>query len=507
MFNNAVLDVFIGLMFIFLMYSLLATAINEFIATLFAYRHRMLEKAIEQMIDGKSYSYYWWDKLVNIFNWIFRKAEIIGAKKDADGNDLSLRHFMSNEKIYDSNEKTNKHPKFHVRRAKLDKKRELFASNIVNHPLYRRKAEHSILFKKPAYLKAETFSDILMDILSKGKSSSSAVPILMNDIRSFVTDELNNNPGLKEILNLYIEQANGDVQKFKLLLENWFDDTMERVSGWYKRQSNKILLLIGFCLALAFNVSTITIINKLSKDKKVREALVQNASDYVRTHYVNDTGKIVSKTTPPQGNTEAKIPPTDTKDKKGRSDKKDSAALSDKKDFSLSKSGTVTSNDDSLQRRARQQLQEIKELYEKSIEDNNTLIGLGWGDYGYTKDTITYNKLRDSLETIKDTVAFKNQNHISNFAEYKTQTLKKVPPYPSWWQKLLYILGQVLSNPKFILGFLITAFAVSLGAPFWFDLLNKFVNLRVTGTRPEANKNVPSKTVTLNSQPDPDSVA
>jgi len=32
-----------------------------------------------------------------------------------------------------------------------------------------------------------------------------------------------------------------------------------------------------------------------------------------------------------------------------------------------------------------------------------------------------------------------------------------------------------------ILGWLITAFAVSLGAPFWFDLLNKFVNIRASG--------------------------
>jgi hypothetical protein len=34
------------------------------------------------------------------------------------------------------------------------------------------------------------------------------------------------------------------------------------------------------------------------------------------------------------------------------------------------------------------------------------------------------------------------------------------------------------------LGLLITIFAVSLGAPFWFDLLNKFVNLRASGPPP-----------------------
>ena len=35
-----------------------------------------------------------------------------------------------------------------------------------------------------------------------------------------------------------------------------------------------------------------------------------------------------------------------------------------------------------------------------------------------------------------------------------------------------------------LLGLLITAFAVSLGAPFWFDTLNKFMNIRSAGSSP-----------------------
>ena len=36
-----------------------------------------------------------------------------------------------------------------------------------------------------------------------------------------------------------------------------------------------------------------------------------------------------------------------------------------------------------------------------------------------------------------------------------------------------------------ILGWLLTAAAISLGAPFWFDLLNQFINLRGAGTKPQ----------------------
>jgi hypothetical protein len=34
-----------------------------------------------------------------------------------------------------------------------------------------------------------------------------------------------------------------------------------------------------------------------------------------------------------------------------------------------------------------------------------------------------------------------------------------------------------------LFGWIITALAISLGAPFWFDLLNKIVKLRGTGTK------------------------
>jgi hypothetical protein len=39
-----------------------------------------------------------------------------------------------------------------------------------------------------------------------------------------------------------------------------------------------------------------------------------------------------------------------------------------------------------------------------------------------------------------------------------------------------------------IAGLLLTTLAISLGAPFWFDLLNKLVNLRATGTPPPATE-------------------
>jgi hypothetical protein len=44
-----------------------------------------------------------------------------------------------------------------------------------------------------------------------------------------------------------------------------------------------------------------------------------------------------------------------------------------------------------------------------------------------------------------------------------------------------------------ILGLMFTALAVSLGAPFWFDMLNKLVNLRSAGKKPAATKPDPDQ--------------
>ncbi|EMS32592.1 hypothetical protein C943_01319 [Mariniradius saccharolyticus AK6] len=48
-------------------------------------------------------------------------------------------------------------------------------------------------------------------------------------------------------------------------------------------------------------------------------------------------------------------------------------------------------------------------------------------------------------------------------------------------------------NPKSIPGWIITIFAVSLGAPFWFDTLNKLVNLRAAGKMPNGVSSISSE--------------
>lgn len=80
--------------------------------------------------------------------------------------------------------------------------------------------------------------------------------------------------------------------------------------------------------------------------------------------------------------------------------------------------------------------------------------------------------------------------------ENQRSTAEKPVPPPIIGEKLP--LGWDRTNPELfpqnrnswllkILGWLLTAVAVSLGAPFWFDLLNKFISVRGSTKPKETN--------------------
>jgi hypothetical protein len=63
----------------------------------------------------------------------------------------------------------------------------------------------------------------------------------------------------------------------------------------------------------------------------------------------------------------------------------------------------------------------------------------------------------------------------------------------SYWDVFVRLLQ------KHVLGWILTILAVSIGAPFWFDMLNKFMNIRNAGRAPDepADKSRPTATVLL----------
>jgi hypothetical protein len=87
---------------------------------------------------------------------------------------------------------------------------------------------------------------------------------------------------------------------------------------------------------------------------------------------------------------------------------------------------------------------------------------------------------------------------VSDTADYKKMVTEKAKSLldesliPMGWEKGNYPGKSFDRDPLAwlvkLLGWFITAMAASLGAPFWFDMVNKFINLRGTGKKPNNDK-------------------
>src|SRR5688572_9085975 len=61
------------------------------------------------------------------------------------------------------------------------------------------------------------------------------------------------------IVTVLLDNSQQDVAAVRAAIEQWFDDAMDRVSGWYKRHVQKIVLGLGFALAVLLNLDTLAL--------------------------------------------------------------------------------------------------------------------------------------------------------------------------------------------------------------------------------------------------------
>lgn len=215
---------------------------------------------------------------------------------------------------------------------------------------------------KPSYVSSRNFALALFDVIAPAKATQ---PTTVQDLKNGIAN-LPDTPVRKTVLAL-LDSAQQDVDLARQRVENWFDDTMERVSGVYKRKAQALVALLGLFVCIGLNVDSLMIVRELWNDEALRSAVVAEA-------------------------------------KKQAEDPN-------------AKNGCAADGKDEFQ------------CVANSIRDAN-VPPIGWA----------------------------------------SADPRSIPKSDGWLWK--------------ILGILISSVAVALGAPFWFDLLNKFVNLRLTGNPP-----------------------
>ena len=148
----------------------------------------------------------------------------------------------------------------------------------------------------PSYIPARNFALALLDIAARGTgmhglASSPAAPVLTLALVRENVLNIENGPVQRVLLGA-IDTSGGSMERAVANLTVWFDSAMDRVSGAYKRATQKLLLGIGLVLAIVLNVNTLAIAHYLFRHDVERAALVARAEAVARdTSFVRGTGE------------------------------------------------------------------------------------------------------------------------------------------------------------------------------------------------------------------------
>jgi hypothetical protein len=294
----AVLDVFISLVFIYLLYSLLAMTVIESITTAFSSRSKNLITGIDRLLADDQQSNWINHTFLNLF-WVKTTNPLTKA-------------FYSHPAIkYLGHKGVNSKPSY------INKDR--FGSTLID------------LLKKGAYLDEVHNISATLGLLPEYDSSALADTIRkleesLNPINQEGTDKdeleyqkeqlkhlkqeyykRTNKENPWDIAGLVLgsetkyqlkslwEQAANDKEKFRVLLSNWYEDQMERVAGWYKRKLTLLTFIVGLGIAGLFNVDSIILTTELVKNEDMRTMLVEGAKAHLSANPEGGTTKSLTE--------------------------------------------------------------------------------------------------------------------------------------------------------------------------------------------------------------------
>lgn len=417
LFGSTILELAIGVIFIYLMLSLICSAANEFLAANTKRRSWMLEQGVRNLLLDSNLNKRLTPNALKEKRIEISAAPVAkGAPAAGEGAGGAAAEAAKAEEEAQST-------------RNVDEGAATLSNIFYAHPLikslyqprwFRLKEE-----KKPAYIPARTFALTLLDIITPEQPGRSKT---IADVRAAV-EKLPQDSDLRRTLLTFIDEAEGDIEKLRANVEDWFNVGMDRVSDWYKRRTHRIIFILGLVLAIALNADTIMILKVLYSEPAVRTALLAQAQAYNATATATPTPATSASPAPsptPQATPSGQ--PTPTPD--------------------------VSKEIEAARKKLDDSIKAYREL-------ENLGLPVGWSNQGAQV-------ARRPMVDIRD------------------------KPWRFAWEWALKILG-----------LLITGVALSMGAPFWFDLLNRFISFRTALKPPEATPEKRGKSMSLTTPPRP----
>jgi hypothetical protein len=215
------------------------------------------------------------------------------------------------------------------------------------------------------------------------------------------------------LLNLedYLTEGETHLAKARKNVENWFNDSMDQVSGTFKRYSQGLALFIGFGIALLLNIDSINLTLYLWREPSLRQVLATKAEQF-------DLAVSTDQTNPYEA------------------------------------------------------MQDFREQF------TGLNLPIGW----------TFKDQDDPIFNGLGCAWFPTEDKYFGVPLYKIPGIDQVTIYEFELKNKCLSPSQPDRSTNLILklsGIFLTALAARQGAPFWFDLLKRLVNLRGSSVNPD----------------------
>jgi hypothetical protein len=286
---SRVLDTAVGLVFVFALGALFCSAIVESVSTALERRAKYLITALRNMLDeaesgpGSEKGRTPGLKPAELHKAVKSYSQ---AKKAAAGMDTYLkahaRHTVAARRNTVVAARSRRAKRIPVPPAPEEVYGPLTAT-IFLHPMIRGLQTRRVMpqldggVRNPQYIPATTFARVLVGtFLPDGPSPDD--PDAVQALRAVVAG-LPERFEVRTSLLTLIDQSGDDMRTLQKSIEQWYDAQMGRVSGWYKRWTRMVLVVVGLVLAVGVNVDTFQIAHTLWVDEPVRAAVVRASAD------------------------------------------------------------------------------------------------------------------------------------------------------------------------------------------------------------------------------------
>jgi len=224
----AMLDVAIGLFFIYLILSLLASGIQELIATILEWRAKQLKEAIQILLG------------------------------DNEANDPSAKQVQK------------------------------IADDLWNHPLIQSLNQRKIRRSSfgPSYISSKMFAAALLEVFKTDYDLD--ISGTMDQIVQSINENKKLHPEIQRriysialIAQRKASDTDDGIKSLEKEMRIWFEQSMERASGVYNRNVKGFAFLIGLIVVPLINADTFHILERLNKDAALRSSINQVATNII----------------------------------------------------------------------------------------------------------------------------------------------------------------------------------------------------------------------------------